>query len=322
MTGHLLLSTRNGDLELPVAEWATDHDQISASGSLSASLAESRATIPVRESGDVERVTTAFGAFRRVPRDGRKTATLTPPTALAPPFQTRDVFVLNFELTPISPTRYQWNATFGLEEPRPRDPIAIGEQGDPTTLDTQSVSVVGGASESLTLSGPAPSTAGDYLATAESPSTSDQALIQATPADATTLSFPGAGLILTERQIGPLDRGQDGGRETVTLPLRLDATQAAKLFAVGSRVDGATLRTADGAQNYGRDTVPNDELTASVSSPSNIPLSGEWVLRGWSVEVPSTAPRDPFIAEVELLDLDAVQGFGEAFGQTFGAATR
>lgn len=289
-------------VQLPVAELSTDHDQVALSGTVSAAFAESDAVRPLRESGDVERISTAFGAFRRVRRDSGAIETFVPPASLDPPFRPRDSVVLDFSLDPVSPSRYAWSATIGLEEPRPREPIDVGEQGDPIDFATESVSVAGGVTTSVTISGETPSQTGDYLATVSSPSDSDQTLTTVSGADATTLSWPGASLVVADKQIGYIERGQDGGRETVAVPLRLRASEAAKLFAVGSRVEGAAVRTADGARNYARDTVPNEELTASVSSAAGIPLDGEWLLRGWSIEVTSVAARRPFVAEIELID--------------------
>lgn len=301
-TDGLAVTAAGTAVQLPVADVSTDHDQIEFGGTVSASLAESDTLRPLRESGDVERVTTAFGAFRRVRRDGGDIETVVPPASVAPPFQPRDSVVLDFSLNPTSPTRYEWSATVGLEEPRPRNPIDVGEQGDPIDFATESVSVSGGATTSITLSAEAPAEDGDYLATVSPPSDSDQTLVTVAPPGVTTLSWPGASIGVGEQQVGRIQRGQDGARETVSVPLRLDAAQTAKLFAVGSRVEGAALRTADGAANYARDTVPNEELTASVSSPSGVGLDGEWVLRGWSVEVETVANERPYRATIELLD--------------------
>jgi len=301
-TDGLAVTAAGTAIQLPVADVSTDHDQIEFGGTVSASLAESDTARPLRESGDVERISTAFGAFRRVRRDGGDIETVVPPAALDPPFRPRDSVVLDFSLDPVSPTRYSWSATVGLEEPRPRNPIDVGEQGDPIDFATESVSVSGGATTSITLSAEAPADDGDYLATVSSPGDSDQTLVTVVPPGVTTLSWPGASIVVGEQQIGRIQRGQDGARETVTIPLRLDAAQVAKLFAVGSRVEGAALRTADGAQNCARDTVPNEELTASVSSPSGVGLDGEWLLRGWSVAVATVAGERPFNAEIELLD--------------------
>ena len=160
-TDGLALTADGTAVQLPVTDITTDHDQLEFSGTVAASLAESDAVRPLRESGDVERVSTAFGAFRRVRRDGREIETVVPPAALAPPFQPRDSVVLDFSLDPVSPTRYAWSATVGLEEPRPREPIDVGEQGDPIDFATQSVSVAGGATTSITLSAEAPAEDGD-----------------------------------------------------------------------------------------------------------------------------------------------------------------
>lgn len=300
-TDGLAVTAAGTAIQLSVADVSTDHDQIDFGGTVSASAAESDAFRPLRESGDVERVSTAFGAFRRVRRDGGDIETVVPPAALDPPFRPRDSVVLDFSLDPVSPTRYSWSATVGLEEPRPREPIDVGEQGEPIDFATESVSIAGGETTSITLSAEAAED-GDYLATVTSPSDSDQTLVTATPPGATTLSWPGASIVLAKPQVGRIERGQDGGRETVTIPLKLNAAQTAKLFAVGSRVEGAAVRTADGAQNYARDTVPNEELTASVSSPATSLLDGEWLLRGWSVGVETVAERRPFNAEIELID--------------------
>lgn len=264
----------------------TTDDGLSISGQLPASFAESDAVEPLRTGGDVNRVDTAFGAFRRLAGDGRDQERLVPPTSLSPPFVERDGFVLDASFDPISPTRYAVELSVGLAEPRAREPIGTSS-AETIALDTQSVSVDGGATSSITLSGEAPSDVGDYIATVSSPSDSDDALTTVSADDETTLLWPAASLSIPERRLGRIRRAPDQGIETIEIPLRLTAEEAAKLFAVGSRVGGATTRAAEGATDRAVDTLPNEELTASVDAPSDVPLDGELILRDWDCTVES-----------------------------------
>jgi hypothetical protein len=301
-TNKIALTANGTAVLLRTASLSTTNDRISASGRISQSLAKSAVLRPLRESGDTNKVSTAFGAFRRLRQDGGRIETVVPPTSRSPPLQPQDSVILDFSLSPVGPTQVEWSATIGLEQPRPRDPVDSGTGDQIIDFAEQDVSVAGGTTESVTISGVSPSEVGDFTATVSSPTDSDQALVSTVLPDATAFSFPGATIALQGRQVGQIDRGQSGGRETLTFSIQVGSREVRKLLAVGSRVEGSTLRDATNARNFPRDTVPGDELTASVSTTAGVDLPSELLLQDWSVDLSREGDRTPFRADLSFID--------------------
>jgi hypothetical protein len=300
--------TANGTaVLLRTATLSTTNDSISVSGKVNASLAKSETLRPLRESGDVTQVSTAFGAFRRLRQDGGSIETFVPPSSRSPPLQPQDSVVLDFSLSPIGPTQFEWSASIGLEQPRPRDPVDSGSGGQIIDFAEQDVSLPGGATESVTISGVSPAEVGDFTATVSSPSDSDQALVSTILPSATAFAFPGATIAVQGRQVREIDRSQSSGRETLTFSIQVGSREVRKLLAVGSRVEGATLRDATNARNFPRDTVPGDELTASVSTTAGIDLPSELLLQDWSVDLSREGDRTPFQASLSFIDKTGIQ---------------
>jgi hypothetical protein len=216
--------------------------------------------------------------------------------------QPQDSVVLDFSLTPVGPTQFEWSATIGLEQPRPRDPIDSDSSGQPIDLTEQDVSVAGGATESVTISAVSPSEVDEFVATVSSPRDSGQTLVSTILPDSTAFAFPGATVALQARQVRQINRGQSAGREELTFSIHVGRREVRKLLAVGSRVEGATLRDATNARNFPRDTVPGDELTASVSSSATIDLPSQLLLQDWSVDLSREGDRTPFRASLSFID--------------------
>jgi hypothetical protein len=299
---NVALTVNGRAILLRVAALSTTSDSISLSGKVAQSVAESGVLRPLRESGDVTRVTTAFGAFRRVRQDGRQIERIIPPISRAPPLQTQDSVVLDFSLNPTGPTQFEWSATVGLEQPRSREPIDSTSSGQRFDFTDKAVSVDGGTTESVTFSRVAPAEGNDFTATVSSPSDSAQTLITTVPDGTTALAFPGAAIILQDRQVGEIERSQSNGRETLTFRIFIGIREARKLLAVGSRVDGSTVRDATNARNFPRDTVPGDELTASVISDADIDLPSELLLQDWTVDLSQEGGQTPFRADLSFID--------------------
>jgi len=246
-----------------------------------------------REAGDIETRSTAFGAFRRLSRDASEPVTLTPSVEFSPPFDTREVFPLDASVTQIAPTRHEIQLSFGLTEPRPRD--AVSGSGDPETIGETGITLPAGATQTVSVTGTAPGTFGDYVATVTSPTDSDTELVSVSDADI-IISWPVASLTIAVDQFGHVRRSSAGGRERVSVTLRLTPAQAAVLLAAGSRVPAAVERQVPDAANQIRDTLPGDELTATISAPDSITpdITGTVVLVDWSVTWtrPSATPID------------------------------
>ena len=242
-----------------------------------------------RRAGDVARQTTAFGAFRRIRRDGDDLLTVRPPDSVSPPFADRRVAPVDMTADQVAPRRHQLSLTLGLEEPRAREPIEGDDEA--ITVDTADLDLAGGETETVTLSWtPDGTQLGDWTATVSSETDSDSTLV--TVSDAPwTFAWPVATLSLTEPRVGQVSRAGDAGLPTVTLPLRLDAAQVATLLAIGSRVDAVETRSVPDAGNTVVDTLPGDELTCTLAPPEASDIeSGTYVLRDWSVEQARPAP--------------------------------
>ena len=275
----------------------TDHDVLSVSGVVSSDGLDLLASY--LSSADVSRERTAYGAFRRVRRDGGDSVEVRPPAALTPPLDSRTVVPESVSTESITPQLARVDLDLGLVEPRPRDPLA----GDGITerLADTTVAVAAGATETVTLSGTAPETAADYLAEATTPDDSDSTLVAVSDA-AYTLAFPAATLRLSRQQVAETAQASEAGKSRRTLPVELAPGQAADLLAVGSRVEAAQIREVPDGPNRAVDTLPDGELTASVQTPDGIAYSGEFVLVEWSLERARPNGRYPYDAEIVLVD--------------------
>jgi len=273
----------------------TDHDRLSLSTEFSASLVEE--LDHYQRAGDVDREESAFGTFRRIPRDGSEPVTIIPPTELSPPFDTRRVVPTGTTIEEAAPRRYAVSFDLGLEEPRPRDPLQ--GSGETIRADTESVTVDDTGTVTLSWT-PDGSQLGDWVATATAGDSSDSQLV--TVSDAPwTLSWPVATLALTESQVGQIERDQSGSVPTVSLPLRLDAEQVAILLAVGSRVEATEVRAVPDGTNVAVDTLPGDELSVNIAPPPDADVDdGAYILQSWSVSR-SRAGRRPFVADLTLV---------------------
>jgi len=242
-----------------------------------------------RRAGDVTRQSTAFGAFRRIRRDGDGLLTVRPPAETSPPFADRRIAPVDMSAEQVAPRRHNLSLTLGLAEPRAREPIEAGEEA--ITADTESVAVAAGETERVSLSWtPTGTQLGDWAATVSSPAASDSTLV--TVSDAPWgLAWPVATLSLTEARVGQVSRTNEAGVAAVTLPLRLEASQVATILAVGSRIDAVETRQVPDAGNIVADTLPDSELTCTLGSPDGSDVeSGTYVLRDWSVEQARPGP--------------------------------
>ena len=293
----LPIADRDADYLLGVESVATDHDTITLAGLASTGGLDVLAEY--LDADDVTREATAYGAFRRIRRDGSDAVTVAPPEQFTPPFAERDVIPTDASADPIRPDLHELELELGLVEPRPRDPLA--DDGITEQLDTQDVFVSAGTTETITLSGSAPSRQADYLAEVFTDDDLDSTLVAVSDA-AYTLGFSAATLRFAEDQVGRPTRESDTGRTALTIPVRLADTQAAELLAVGSRVDAATIRTTPDGQNRAVDTTPGDEITGTVDAPDSLDIDGEYVLVEWSLDRDRgpTSPT-PFDAELTLV---------------------
>lgn len=272
----------------------TDHDQLTLTTTVSTQVVDE--LTHYQDAGDLDRQTTAFGAFRRIPRDNTEPVVVRPPVDLRPPFGEREVVPVETSVDEVAPRRYQVTLTLGLEEPRAREPL----QGSstPIEVDREAVDLDSGAGTSISLTwSPEASQLGDWLVTASSETDSDTQLVAISDAP-WTLSFPIATISLTSEQVGQIQRGHQEGVRTITLPLRLQTEQAAALFAVGSRVDAALVRTVPDADNIVVDTLPDSELSAVLSPPDAADVGdNDVILLGWSLSHRQTG-RFPFAADL------------------------
>lgn len=256
-----------------------------------------------REAGDIQRVGTAYGAFRRLRRDGDDPVTTSPPDTLSPPFTARPVIPSGFNASAISPDRHAASISLALVDPRARDPISTSSEPE-VIGETTTDAVAPGDTLSTAVSGVAPSSFGDYLATADVGRDSDDQLVTVSDA-ALVLQFRATSLALTERQIGQPQRSPRRGVERVTLPLRLTTEEAVDLLAVGSRVEAAASRQVPDGQNYLRGTTPDEELVATVSAAPwlNGVIDGEMLLVNWSLSATDLTGEFPFDASITLVVL-------------------
>lgn len=279
---------------------SSDHDQLTLSTEMLSTRLDELGEY--QSGGDVDRETGAYGTWRRIRRDAGEVLTVIPPTELSPPFDERRVVPSNISTSEISAYRHSIEITLGLEEPRAREPLEGGDVS--IEADRESVSLGAGETASVSLSWvPGASDIGDWLATVSADTDSDSVLVSVSDAD-WTLAFPVATLPLQEDQIGQFVRGVDSGRPTLTIPLRLDASQAAVLFAVGSRVEATRLRAVPDGTNTIVDTLPDQELTLALATPDGAEADeGEYILREWSLARDRTG-RFPFTGQITLLPTD------------------
>jgi hypothetical protein len=278
----------------------TDYESIALTATVSEAKREFLAHY--RRAGDAARQTTAFGAFRRIRRDGDDLLSVRPPASDSPPFAERRVAPVDMSADQVAPRRHEVSLTLGLEEPRAREPIA--GDGEALTVDSESLDLAAGASETVTLSWtPDGSQLGDWGATVSSETDSDAQLV--TVSDAPwTFAWPVATLSLTESRVGQVQRGSETGVPSVTLPVRLDASQVATLLAVGSRIEAVELRQVPDAGNVAVDTLPGDELSCTLGTPTTSRIeAGTYVLRDWSVAYARAAPPS-YDAEITLVRTD------------------
>lgn len=300
-TAWALPETPSGDAYVLVTPSGitTTHDQLSLTATLPEATHDRLSHY--HRAGDVDRQTTAFGAFRRVRRDGQDLLAVRAPTAFSPPFADQRVAPIGFDSEQRSPTRHEVTIDLGLEEPRSREPLV--PSGQTLTVDTAELDLDAGETTTETLTwAPDGSQLGEWIATvtAASSDASDSELVAV--ADAPwTFAWGVGSLSLLPTQVGQITRSPQQGVETLEVPLRLDGPQAAVLFAVGSRVPAATIRSVPDAPNTVVDTLPEDELSVSVTSPPRAAIEGDYVLWAWEIER-SSAGRRPYRATIELAE--------------------
>jgi len=279
---------------------ATDYDELTLSTVVTSEYLDE--LDHYRTAGDVDRETTAFGAWRRIPRDATDPLTIYPADEFSPPFDERRVVPLDASFDEVSPQRQRVELTLGLEEPRPREPLS--GDGASFVADELAATVDAGATESLSLSWtPAGSQLGEWVATVSAAESSDSTLVSVTDAPY-VFSWPVATLTLTERQVGQVSRSQSAGVPTISLPLRLNDEQAAVLLAVGSRVEAVQTRGVPDGPNYAADTLPGAELTVSVDAPAAADIEpGTYAFTGWDIERTNRVDL-PYVASVEFIQSD------------------
>lgn len=274
---------------------STTADDIELGATLSQAERDRLATLD--DVGDVDRVATAFGAFRRISRDGGGTIPVEPPAQLSPPFKRRQVHPLAFDTEQITPNRYQATLRLGLGRPRAREPLVGGEA---RVVDSVTVTVSGGGGDSVTLESPVNEVSpGDRIARVVPPrrQDSDEELVSVTDSD-WAFTFAATTVGLSAQQVGQVARQSAPSGVEVTLPVRLNVEQAVDIMAAGSRVAGVVERQIPDGQNRRRDTLPDDEATASVSAPDGAPVGGgTWRLINWSLEWVRPG-RLPVVAEL------------------------
>lgn len=285
------------EILLTPSEVETDYESMA----LTATISEAKRDLldHYRHAGDVERQETAFGAFRRIRRDGDDLLTVRPPEKDSPPFAESRVAPVDMSADQVAPRRHELSLTLGLEEPRSREPLV--PSGQTLTVDTAELDLDAGETTTETLTwAPDGSQLGEWIATvtAASSDASDSELVAV--ADAPwTFAWGVGSLSLLPTQVGQITRSPQQGVERLEVPLRLDGPQAAVLFAVGSRVPAATTRSVPDARNTIVDTLPDDELSVSVTSPPRAAIEGDYVLWSWEIER-SSAGRRPYRATIEL----------------------
>ncbi|PHQ43954.1 hypothetical protein Z052_02095 [Halorubrum sp. C191] len=287
------------DVLITPANVETTHDSVS----LTAVIEEAKLDFlsHYRRAGDVERQDTAFGAFRRLRRDGFDLVTIRPPASISPPWSELRVAPLDMSVEEVSPPASRVDLSLGLEEPRARSPIESSP--DAVTVDVNQVELGAGETTTQTLTWtPDGSQLGDWIATVETASDTESELVSVVDAP-WVFSWPAGTLPLVDEQVGDETRSQQNGVPTVTVPIQLDAEQFAVLKAVGSRVEAAEVRTVPDAPNQFVDTLPNGELTCDVSVPADASLpAGTYILTAWDIEYQGTREY-PYVGEIELAEV-------------------
>jgi hypothetical protein len=246
----------------------------------------------------VDRRETAFGAWRRIPRDASEPVVVTPPGVLDPPFEARRVAPESFETVEVAPHRFNLSVELGLEEPRAREPPASDARS--ITADVETLAVAPAATASTTLSwGATGEDTGEWVARVASTSDSDTAPVTISDSE-WVFAFGVETLTVTSDAVTPVEFGAGGGRGRVGLELLLAPAQVATVMAAGSRVDAAQIRQPPDAQAVGVDTLPSSDLTCQVSVPEESSIeSGEYVLTSWSAEHRGTH-RLPYSVSLEF----------------------
>lgn len=261
---------------------STTADDIELEATLSQSERDRLSTLDTI--GDVERVATAFGAFRRISRNGGDTVPIEPPAQLSPPFEQRQVHPLGFETNQVTPNRYQAKLRLGLERPRAREPLSGGEA---RVVDSVTVTLSAGETYGATFEWPVNEVSpGDRIARVVPPrrQDSDEGLVSVTDAD-WGLTFAAATIGLSSQQVGQVTRQSTPSGVEVSFPVRVNVEQATDIMAAGSRVAGVVERQIPDGENRRRDTLPDNEATASVSVPDEAPVDGgTWRLIDWQLE--------------------------------------
>ena len=303
MSGFTLPDDDDSDITLTPSMVETDHDQITLTTLVTTDELERLSRY--RDAGVVDRQPTAFGAFRRVPRDGSDPVTIEPPAELSPPFEPREVVAIESEAEQVAPNRHELTLTFGLVEPRPREPIDDGDDGEAEQIGSENITLGAGETDTVTVTGLAPGTLGDYAAAVSSDDESDTTLVSVTDAEV-AIAWPVATLPLALEQIGQLSRAPEQGRERFTLPVQLTPDQAEILLAAGSRVEAVRTRETPDARNVVRDTLPDEELTANIEAPDALgdDVDGEAVLVNWSLTWARPERNRPIDAELTFVALD------------------
>ncbi len=284
------------------SEVATDHDSITLETILTASTVDRLEPFYSR-AGDVDRESTAFGAFRRIPRDGSSPVEVIPGEGLNPPFSTRAVVPESFSASSVGRGQSRVTFNLGLESPRARE--SLDRDVDPFTASSASVSVGALSTRSVTLTWDTDGEdEGEWLATVSTRSrggydSSDEALVSVTDAP-WVFGFPTETLFLSRSQVGLPSRSSDGGAASVDVDLRLGSRQAEQLMAAGSRVEALAIREVPDGRNTVVDTLPGGELTVDVAAPAEAEFeSGEYLLESWNIDLHS-GPTQPYAASVTL----------------------
>lgn len=290
-----LVTTGRDDraITIQVGEVETTNQELSLSAVVDRETRDALARL--READDPDRVSTAFGAWRYLPRGELGTITVELPRNLQPPADRRSVAVTGYDETQQAPDRWEVTLTVGLEQPREREPPTLDGS---EVVDTTTVALDSGDSTTTTLSFQAEADqAGDRGVRVRSTTDTDTAQVSITDAPL-TIAWPAGSLQLSERQLGQID--SSGSQLSTTL--RLTGRQMAVVFAAGSRVAGAAERSVFGGRDRIADTLPSDGLTATISWPDGAePADGEYRLLDWSASY-RTGSRRPWVAEITLTD--------------------
>lgn len=291
---------------VPAGPIETDADTIAVETQGDRQLRDTLA--PLDDTGDVDTVETAFGAFRRINRGGGGSVLFDPPEALRPPFERQRIHPMSIDSNQVGEDLFEISMELGLDRPRPRDPQPI-DDGDGEVVDSETVQLDPDETASLTLSfASGERNPGDVTVAAVPPrrSDADTATVTLTLTDVDwTFAFGAGGTLgLSNRQVGTVSRESAAGVELVSLPLRLSTSQVRELLAAGSRVAAVTVRDIADGTNRVRDTLPSSDATADVQTPPAAPIDGgTWALTDWSVER-AGAGRAPWAADVTFAIID------------------